>query len=480
MDDIFHIMCIYMQQGMESMAADEESKIWRPALGSAGGPVYLAIADALAADIRSGALPEGTRLPTQRRLAEALGIDFTTVTRAYTEARRRGLIEGRVGQGTYVRARPPQRAPSAGVMDMTMNLPPRFEDPALVQRMWQGIAGLVGSDGLELLLRYQEPGGAAPDRAAGARWLGRRFPTLATERLLIAPGAQGALHAIAGLLAAPGDTILTEALAYPGFRSLAAQLRLRLVPIEMDGEGIVPDALEAACRTERPKALYCTPTLHNPTTATMSQARRGEIAAAARRFGVPIIEDDAYGLLPADARPPLASFAPELVYYVSGLAKCLSPALRVAYVVPPDEGAGPRLAGAIRAIATMSSPLTVATATRWIEDGTADAAVAAIRTEAIVRQRIARTLLPDALAPALEEAFHLWLPLPPAWTPADFAARLRAGGVGIVASDAFAVGPIPAAVRLGLGAAPSREDLRAGLQLVANLLTERPSMPMVV
>jgi DNA-binding transcriptional MocR family regulator len=460
--------------------ADDET-IWRPTI-AAGGPVYLAIADALAADIGTGILPEGTRLPTQRRLADALGIDFTTVTRAYTEARRRGLIEGRVGQGTYVRARSMRREPasSPGVMDMTMNLPPHFPDPALARRMGQDIADLVATEGLDLLLRYQEPGGAAPDRAAGARWLARRFPTLATERLLIAPGAQGALLAITRLLAGPGDLVCTEALAYPGFRALAAHLRLRLVPVEMDGEGLLPDAFEAACRRERPKALYCTPTLHNPTTATMSIERRQAIAAVARRFGVPIVEDDAYALLPADALPPLACFAPELVHYIAGLAKCLSPALRVAYVVPPDAGAAPALAGAIRAVAAMNSPLTVATATRWIESGTADAVVAAIRAEAIERQRLARTILGDALRPAPAEAFHLWLPLPAPWTEAAFTARLHAVGIGVVGSTAFAVGPAPEAVRLGLGATRDRETLRIGLQVIADLLAERPSMPMVV
>ena len=127
------------------------SDSWRPDLGRAAGPVYLAIAEAIAADLAAGRLAPGERLPPQRTLAQHLGIDFTTVSRAYAEARRRGLVEGRVGQGTYVRAAEPP-ALRAGPVDLSMNLPPHFEDAALTARMWRE-AGDLQATGLDLLLR---------------------------------------------------------------------------------------------------------------------------------------------------------------------------------------------------------------------------------------------------------------------------------------------------------------------------------------
>ncbi|EGO94547.1 aminotransferase class I/II-fold pyridoxal phosphate-dependent enzyme, partial [Acidiphilium sp. PM] len=178
-------------------------------------------------------------------------------------------------------------------------------------------------------------GGAMADRAAGAHWLRDRMGPLPPERVLLCPGAQGALLAIAGLLAAPGDAVCVEDLTYPGFRALAAHRGLRLVPVAMDADGLLPDAFEAACRAHRPKLLYCTPTLHNPTTATMPPDRRAAIAAIATAQGIAIVEDDAYGMLPRSAPPPLATFAPSISYYIAGVAKSLSPALRLAYVVPP-------------------------------------------------------------------------------------------------------------------------------------------------
>jgi DNA-binding transcriptional MocR family regulator len=455
---------------------------WFPSISKKGGPLYLAIADAIAAEVAAGRFKEGARLPPQRSLAERLGIDFTTVSRAYAEAQRRGLVEGRVGQGTFVRASRRRAAGPLpnGLVDMSMNLPPRFEDDALAARMWQGMADLRDSGGLDLLLRYQEPGGAASDRAAGAQWLLPRLPAISAERVLVCPGAQGALLAVTGLLAAPGEVICVEQLAYPGFRSLAAQLRIRLVGVKMDEEGLDPDSFDEICRREAPKALYCTPTLHNPTTATMSPERRQAVAAIARRHGVPMIEDDAYGPLPREPLLPLAAFAPELTYHVAGLAKTLSPALRIAYLAVPDTRAVNRVAGAIRATSAMASPISAAVATRWIEDGTAAGVLSAIRVETAARRSLASEILPPGAAIGHPESFHLWLPLNERWTRGEFAARLRAVGIGVVMSDAFALANPPEAVRLGLGAARTREELALGLQTIADLLDQSPAMSSMV
>jgi DNA-binding transcriptional MocR family regulator len=468
--------------GMIAMAKTGDEKPWTPTLRKSAGPVYLAIAGALSDDIRAGTLPAGARLPTQRELADALGIHFTTVTRAYEEARRLGLVEGRVGQGTYVRRNPSISAPpvSTGLVDMSMNVPPRFDDAGLVARMWSGIASLESTGGVDLLFRYQESGGAQDDKAAGALWLSDRLPSLRAEQILVCPGAQGALLAVVGLLAGAGDAICAESLTYPGIRALAAHLKIRLIAAEIDEEGLVPDALDAVCRREKPKAVFCTPTLHSPTAATMSLERRKAIVAVARQHGVPIIEDDAYGRLLRRAPPPLAALGPELVYYVAGLAKCLSPALRVAYLVPPDARTAARLSGAMRAMSSITSPLTAAIATNWINNGTAEAVLAAIQKEASARQEIAKAVLPPGTFIAHPEGYHLWLLLPSPWTRAEFTTRLRSVGIGVVSSDAFAVGLAPEAVRLSLGVPATKSDLRASLQTIANLIAEQPALSSMV
>jgi DNA-binding transcriptional MocR family regulator len=464
------------------MSAITDVPPWLSGVRAASCPLYAAIADAIAAAIANGELPEGARLPPLRTLAGSLGVDYTTVSRAYAEAGRRGLVEGHVGQGTFVRRGRVGRAapPADGLIDLSMNTPPSFQDADLRARMWHGIAGLERAGGLELLLLYQRPGGAEADRAAGLAWLSRRLPSAARERVLVCPGAQGAMLAVLSTLTAPGDTVLAEALTYPGFRSLCAQLRLRVHGVAIDQEGLDPDALDAACRQHMPKALYCTPTLHNPTTATMSSLRREAVVGIARRHGVPIIEDDAYGELPAAAPPPLAALAPELTWHVRGLAKCLAPALRIAYLLTPDARGAARAAGAIRAAATMVSPLTAAIATRWIEDGTADAVLAAIRAETRKRQAIAAELLPADQVATSPDGFHVWLSLPQPWTRGELAARLRSAGLGVVTSDAFALEAAPEAVRIGLGGAVTHAALAEGMRLLADLLDQPPALSSMI
>ena len=444
---------------------------WTPRLKDRDGPLYLAIADSVAADVEAGRLLPGTRLPAQRALAEILGIDFTTVTRAYAEAHKRGLVEGRVGHGTYVRRQQKPTLPnSARPVDVSMNMPPRFEDEAVDARMRAGVAA-VAAEGLDLFFTYQDPAGAMADREAGGQWLAPRLPDLSADRIVVCPGAQGAMAVALSLLAQRGDTICTESLTYPGMLALAAHLGLTIAPIAMDADGILPDRFEAVCVAAKPKALYCTPTLHNPTTATIPLARRRRMIEIARRHGVRIIEDDAYGALPRAPIMPLAALAPDIVYYIGGLAKCLSPALRVAYLVAPDNRIAARAASAVRAFSGMASPLTAAIATRWIADGTAGTVLDAIRQETATRQAIAAQLLPGAATKP--DCFHAWLALPESWTAGTLASRARLEGIGLVTGDAFAIGRGPEAIRIGLGSPGSASELTRGLEIIADLL-ERP------
>ncbi len=168
---------------------------WTPNLACSDKPRYLAIADAIAEDIRSGRLAPSDRLPPQRKLARRLDIDFTTVARGYVEAQKRGLIESRVGRGTFVlKSAKRRRSPMARhpeIVDLSMNLPPEPDDPELLDRMQDGLEAL-GRD-LVSLLRYQDFGGVRTDKDAASNWLSRRGLVPTQDRLFIAPGAHPAL-----------------------------------------------------------------------------------------------------------------------------------------------------------------------------------------------------------------------------------------------------------------------------------------------
>ncbi|KST60435.1 GntR family transcriptional regulator [Methylobacterium sp. GXS13] len=455
---------------------------WTPDLKRWGKPHYLAIAEALADDIRTGRLTAGTRLPTQRALAEALDLNFTTVSRGYVEAHKRGLIEGRVGQGTFVvdPARPPRSTAVAparriGPVDLTMNLPPEPDAPALQARMQAAFVDLSGN--LTNLLRYQGFGGTEEDKEAALRWLKGRGVVTSRERLLICPGAHSALFSILGQVARPGDTICAERITYPGIRALAAHLRLRLVDLPMDRYGVDPDAFAAACTKVAPKAIYLNPLLQNPTTATLPRTRREAVIAVARRYAVTIIEDDAYARICPTPPPSFAELAPEITYYVAGLAKCLGAGLRLAFLVAPSARSALPLGGALRAATVMASPIATALATRWIMDGTAEAIVQFVREESAARQRIATAMLPAATYTADPHAFHVWITLPEGWTRSAFASQGRSAGLGVIASDPFCVaGTPPEAVRLCLGGPSTRQQITHGLEVLAHALEGSPAL----
>lgn len=446
---------------------------WCPEVLSDKSAAYLSIADAIARDLETGILKAGDRLPPQRKLAAELGLDFTTVSRGYKEAGRRGLVESHVGRGTFIRgaqimaeAGDPDRAAQ---VDLTMNLPPEPTDPDLINRMRAGLAEV--SANMVALLRYQSGVGSEKDRDAASVWLSMRGMVPRLDRVAITPGAHPAIVAVLGLLASPGDTIVCEEITYPGIRRICKQLRLNLVGIACDDDGILPDALSSVIAVHRPKALYLNPTLHNPTTRTMTTERRIAVAGVLQRHSLPLIEDDAYGFIPARAPAPLATMAPDLTWHIGGLAKCIGAGLRLAYVVAPDSRQGLSLEQAIKTMSVMASPITMAIVTRWITDGTADQIRRFVRKEAAARQTLAATCLPNASFISDPEAFNIWLTLPPGWHRADVMARMAGRGLGIVPSDAFVVSGTPSEqLRVCLGGPISNTQLREELEFLGHTL----------
>ncbi len=445
---------------------------WRRRLDGSPHPAYLQIADLIAEDLRTGRLGARDRLPTLRELAEQLGLNYTTVARAYAEARKRGLIDSRPGMGSFVRGSSPALPLRGGSgAEMTMNLPPEPSDPALLERLHAGAAELMARGDLYKLMRYQDFGGTPEDKDAAVHWLRRHLPDCEASRVLVCPGIHSALAALVSQLARPGELICVESLTYPGIKAMAAQLGVQLHALTLDDEGPSAAEFELACKTLKPKALYCNPTLLNPTTRTVSRRRREALADIALRYSVPIIEDDAYSALPREPVAPIALLAPGLTYYITGLSKCLGAGLRTAYVCAPNERAAQRLSGALRATTVMASPVTTALATRWVVDGSADAMLAAIRDESIARQALAARHLARHAVQAQPEGFHLWLPLSSSWSVVEFASYLRTQGVGVVASAAFSTdGDPPDAVRVCLGGPLSRDDCDDALRLIADTL----------
>jgi DNA-binding transcriptional MocR family regulator len=456
---------------------------WLPDIAARKGPRYIAIAQKIADAIEDGSLPEGARLPTHRDLAWRLGVTVGTVTRAYAEAERMGLIGGEVGRGTFVRAirgtpatffpnPSDHEGPDTGLC-LDRNYP---SSPLAATALARTLGDLAKSDQLGLLMRYAPRPGMARHRAAGAKWMRRMGLAADADRTLITAGSQHALAVCLAALAKPGDTLLTETLTWGGIKALAGIYRIRVQGLPMDQDGLRPDAFEAAAKDDIGRVVYLNPTLHNPTTVIMPDRRRREIAAIAERHGVFIIEDDIYGPLLDPPATPIAAHAPNHGLYVAGTSKTLGPGLRVAFVHAPERLVA-TLTTTLRATATMAAPMLAEIVARWIDDGTAEACTRAERGEIRARQAIAKRLLRDADVETRSESLHLWLSLPEPWRADEFVAAARIEGVNVTAAEAFAAGraQAPHAVRVCLGAVPDRTALEKGLGILAGLLAGAPA-----
>lgn len=457
---------------------------WLPDLRLHSFPLYLAIADCLRDDVQSGRLRPGTRLPPQRELARALDVHVSTVTRAYSEAARRGLIAGEVGRGSFVRA-PLEiadfesriQAHREAQVDLAWNLPiggPTDEEIAETLRA-------IAADG-DFVALFQDlhDAGWRPHREAGAAWLRRGGVEADPERLVVTGGAQHGMAVALASSAQPGDLVLAEGLTYAGMKSLASTYNVRLRGVALDEEGTDPDAFLALCRSSSPKAFYVQPNLHNPTGRVLSRERREALVQIARDYDVTLIEDDAHGFLLETPPPALAELAPERTYYIATLSKALSSGMRVGFLLPPAPGRDgdplERVVANAVSITWAAAPLVVELARRWIEDGTAERT--AVRKREICRRR--QALGSERLAPALSRSdassCHMWLELPEGWRGDLFVAAARARGVAVTPPELFRVQPFgsPNAVRVCLAAPRTDELLEEGLAVLAELIAGGP------
>lgn len=455
---------------------------WLPDLHGRRGPRYRAIAEAMAESIHSGTLVPGTRLPTHRDLAWKLGVTVGTITRAYKEATARGLIDGEIGRGTFVRdARTGDWATISShdaPIDFGLNFPPcQDQSEQALRRTLMEIAG----DNRALGLAGYDPNGGRPaHRAALAAWLRGMGMPAETESTLVTAGAQ---HGIAVALSAafePGDVVLCERLTHPGFKSVAAAQHLRAVGVDIDADGVVPEALEAAIRQHRAKGAFLIPTLQNPTASVLPAHRRDAVAAIVQRHGIVLVEDDIYRAFADDPPAPIAARAPDSTIYVTGASKHLAPGLRVGALHAPPGLRG-RLLGALRDTLWMVAPLTVEILVRWLADGTGERLTAAKRQEQAARGEFARARLGGWLAPAPAASPHLWLAVPEPWR-GTAAAVLVERGVTVADGPVFAAAPGAGRdhLRLALGKPADMAAVRRGIDLIAGTLELDPRLDRAV
>ena len=454
--------------------------IWLPELRRER-PLYLEIAEAIRQDALSGKLKPGDRLPPQRELAYRLGVTTGTVTRAYAEAEKLGLLSGEVGRGSYLKAPSPSAMPFAprqkepgGLIDLSLAMAPAVMDAAELDR---ALSRLMLSEGRLELMNYPPPEGYPLHREMGVHWLARSGIAVDESRVIVTAGAQAAIIATLASITQPGERMFVESLNYPTIKAIARQLGVSLVPLEIDRDGLVPDAFERAARNGEARLLYVVPTLQSPTSASLPSARRTAIVEIARRYNVTLIEDDLFRLLDPRLQPPtLFSLAPERTYHVTSLSKTLAPGLRVGFLLGP-EGREDTLIRQQTVAGGRAVGLAAEVARHWIDSDAADRILTGIVAENAARRSLALDLFRSRDCQCNPGAPFLWLRLPDHWGPGDFARAALERGVKITPGTAFAIDrrSDDRAVRVCFGGAASLGELRTALEILNTLLDDDPA-----
>ncbi len=452
--------------------------IWRPDPKLLKRPAYLSLAEQISRAIHDGKLPGGTQLPPHRKLADELGLSVQTVSRAYEELVRRGLVAGEIGRGSFVQSQRAEPSPPylperlVELVDLSI-LKPVCETMHL-EKLRQALGWLAENLPASSALSFRPNTVFPRHRALGVEWLKTCGLDVAPQNVTLTNGATAGMT-VALMSAAPvGTTVATEAIGHHTLVPLANYLGFSLQGLPIDGDGLIPEALDAACRESEVRAVFVQPSVINPTATLMSAARRTAIAEVARKHDIAIIENDVLGPLVENRAPPVSAFAPERSLYITSFTKITVPGLRVGYVVAPDRFAA-ALANRHLVSNWMATPMVAEIATKWVADGTAMELVRWQRAAIARRHAIAAEMLEGAGMRGHESSLHLWLPLPAGWTEESFVAQARLRGVAVAPGLSFRISDAPwqPAVRISLGSTTEAE-LQHGLGTVATLLKGDP------
>lgn len=458
---------------------------WAPDLTQFPGPKYLSLSRALRESIRSGDLPANSQLPTVRDLAWRLHLTPGTVARAYQLATQEGLLAATVGRGTFVAAQSPRLGPtqplyaeritggSTGIVDLRA---PQVPEMGQAQAMRQALLAMADSTG-KGWLDYTSQTGEAALRAEVVAWMGDRIlGPVGPEDVALTHGGQNAIHLIFDCcLRGERPVVLIEDLAYPGFRYAARAARAEVVPVELDEYGIVPAALEAACRRHGAQVLCLTTEAQNPTTGRMPIKRRQEIAEIARAYDLQILEDDCYSVATSDI-PSLRALAPERVWLVGSVSKTLSAALRFGYVIcPAGMGEAGRLT-AQHGFFALSRPV-ADLMLHLFQSGDAARIRERVQAEFAARQQILVNHLGAFDLGWQPGVPFVWLRLPQGWRASTFLRTAETRGVLVRSADEYALihGRAPNAIRIAIAAGLPRDAFETAMRTLSDLLAKPPS-----
>ncbi|RSC31143.1 PLP-dependent aminotransferase family protein [Agrobacterium sp. FDAARGOS_525] len=453
---------------------------WRPVLAKQKGETkHSALTERIIADIDAGVLKPMDRMPTHRDLARELGLSVQTVSLSYKEAERLGYLSGEIGRGTFVKTRVTERA---GRM-MLDHSPTEVLDLSIIRGVYLDehenasraiLRELADGDNSGFMRPCRPVAGLDSHRETARTWLTMMGVTAGAERILVTNGAAHGIFLALSCIIRSNDVVLCENLTDHGIIGLSNILGFSLKGLPTDEEGILPDALEAACAAGGVRALVLIPTLNNPTGHVSGPARRQAIAAIAERYGIFVIEDEVYRPIIEEDLPSITEMLPDLGFFVTSFTKAVLTGLRVGYlVVPPAYSI--RAASILRVSSWSGTYLMAEIATRWVENGTALRLLDVQRAEARARQKIAVDILGQHIASTHPLSFCAWLKVPTRWTEDGLVRALTNQNVAVTPSEPFIAGPgHGGGIRICLGGRLNHAALIKALTTVRQTFEQLP------
>ena len=430
-------------------------------------PQYLSLAALLERDIRSGVLKAGTRLPSQRLMAFYMNVNFTTVTRAYNLCREKGLIYGETGRGTFVSPLSRYTAPEKPVIEL--GVVHGFPDKTfwIVEAMREVMAKSYCKD----LFSYTDRTGMLHQRDIGVTWLARRGVFTDVGHTTIFAGAQNAITISLLSLFGVGDVLATDDFTYANLIGASRLAHVRLAPVPGDAYGMLPEELDKLCTKRKVKGVFLMPFCANPTTCTMDESRRDEIAAVCKKHQLIVIEDDA--AVTPNYRT-LFSRLPEQTIYISAVTRYIIPGLRVTIGCYP-EAYKSRLMDGLYTTSIKASTLDAEILTHLMQSGGADYILRAKLCDAGLANKVYNRIFPEDTQPANINPFFRVHELKQIGNGPALEECILSRGVRVCHSYRFAVDNTPkrAFLRISVSSVKDFKKLEEGLRIVKDLLDDR-------
>lgn len=424
---------------MTSVTATRVSSLlghWR---GS--GPSYSDLASAIRMLVIDSRIPDGARLPSERSLAEVLGVSRTTTARAYEELRERGILVSRRGSGSVV------TLPLAEVSSSALLESPDVGDGiALTHASGQAVPGLGAAferalTGLPALLATTGylPDGYEPLRERiAARHTAEGLPTDPSQ-IIVTSGAQGALAIVASTMVSRSDRVMVEACGFPhAFDAVLAEGGRLLALPHGPTPWNVADIRDAAGAAD---LAYLVPDFHNPTGALMPESQRADIARALRRVGAQTIVDETLrhmGLEGQPLPPPYATFDPEAVT-IGSLSKSIWGGLRLGWIRAPHHLVSAFVQTRVR-FDLGSSAFEQVVATEALTAGIDGSHLPRLRAQRDILIDAIRESLPMFDAPVPGGGLSVWLQLP-SRSSSRLVAAAREEGLRLLPGSRFFASP---------------------------------------